>query len=234
MRVHIQDARTGPTLRAPVGPGQHVDELLAGQMPALEQKRHAEGPREFDRRRAHLRLAGRPPAEQHRGLVEIRRHQRGQRQQLVTHRRHRIGLQQRRAARRHHHRIDHGGDAAPLAQQVRDDRHDRGVEQHPGFHYTHVEEPEDLPHLLAHKRRFQRHDRAHAVGILGRQAGERAGPEHAVGREGQQVGLHAGAASAVGAGNRERHREIGHAESKAAGRRGRNTILGPAENFHSM
>ena len=136
------------------------------------------------------------------GLVEVRRHDRGEWEEARHERLDGVGLQQCRAGAREHDRIDDEGKIPPV-EKVRHGFDDGNGEEHPGLRRVHADvlvdgvelRSNEIQGQLVHCRdtlrvlRRERHDRARAVATRG--------------REGFQVGLDPGSAAGVRASNRQ-------------------------------
>ena len=113
------------------------------------------------------RLAGDPC-----GLVQIRRHQRGEREQAGDQKFDRLVCDERIATCRHHDRIEHHMRGLPF-QQSRGHRIDRGgLRQHADFHRCHIEIGEQRLDLCSDKVRRHIVNGGHAKRVLRRQRGD--------------------------------------------------------------
>ena len=209
MRVDTRHPARGKRPVTPRRLHQHVGEIAAGQVPALEQEGDAVGPGQLAPGLDHRRLGRRFLPEQHLHFVEIRRDYHRERQELPADRRECLRPQEDGPAGCNHHRIDDGRDAPVGPQEFRHGGNNLGGVQHAGLERADPEIPVHLPHLLDHERCRHGLDRGDSAGILGGQAGEGRRTEHAMGGESQQVGLDAGPASAVGSGDGEDDGSIG-------------------------
>jgi hypothetical protein len=199
MGVHVRSPARGEGLGLAGRPGEAIGQVVAFGMAALEQEGDAVGLGEFERL---FDAAGRFPSEQDRGFVEVRRDQRGERDEPRLHGGDGVGREQGGAARCDHHGVDDGGDARGL-DEAGDGDHDFGVEQHAGLEGLRVEVRRDLRALLGDERRGAGLDARDAARILRGEARDRGRAEHALRSESQQVGLDAGARSAVRTGDAE-------------------------------
>ena len=199
MSIHVRGPARGEGLGLAGRPGEAVGEVVSLGMSALEQERHAVGLGEFERL---FDAPGGFPSEQDRGLVEVGRDERGERDEARLHGRDGVGREQGGAAGGDHDRIDDRRDAGSF-DEVRDGDDDLGVEQHAGLERLGSEVRGDLRALLGDERRRRSLHAGDAARILRGEARDRGRAEHALRGESQQVGLDAGARSAVGTGDAE-------------------------------
>ena len=117
---------------------EQVNGLIAGEMTALEQDRHAVFFREFFSSNAHGGKIANRFAEQPGRFVEVGRDQGGERKQFCLVKLDRVGAQKLRAAGRDDHRIDHERNlpvdlAGKIDQRSRDRGNNFGGVKQPGL-----------------------------------------------------------------------------------------------------
>jgi len=189
---------------------------LAGlfQMAAFQQHRAAVSGINFPRGGAQMFRRGDILSRQNSGLVQVRRHQRGEWQQPFLEDFFRRRLQQPRAARGNHHRVNNQsnisegrspdptfclGPAPP--KKIRDNLDIFWREQHAGFHGARRQFFKHGLDLLPQHFRRARFDTEDAPRILRGETGDGAGAVDAERGEGFQIRLDARAAAAVGTGD---------------------------------
>ena len=218
MGVHVRGPARGEGLGLAGRPGEAVGQVIALRMAALEQEGDAIGLGEFERLGD---ATERLPSEQNRGFVEVRRDDRGERDEPRLHGGDGVRSEQGGAARSDHDGVHDRGDAGRL-DEAGDGDHDLGIEQHAGLERLGVEVGRDLRALFDDERRGAGLDTGNAARILRGEARDRGGSEHALRSESQQVRLDAGAGAAVGSGDAEGDGEFtaggGSVHSSSAGR----------------
>jgi len=180
---------------------------LAGipQVAAFQQHRAAVAGMDFPGGFAHGFGRGDFCASEDFRLVQVRRDERGERQEFFLEEFFRRRLQQPRAAGGNHHRVndqarmEDGG--WEMAEKFCDDGNVLRREQHAGLHCRRRQFLEDGFDLLAQHFGRTRLDGEHAPGILRGEAGDGARAVNAERGEGFQISLDARAAAAVGAGD---------------------------------
>ena len=143
------------------------------------------------------------PARERFGLGEVRRGERGEREQAVAQRGDRVVRQELRAARGDHDGIDDFGKGR-LAGETRGDRLDDGRRgEHAGLERADRVGGQDRVELRDDEGRGRHFDGVDAGGILRGERGDRGAGVEAERVEGADVGLQTGVAAAVAAGDRK-------------------------------
>ncbi len=141
-------------------------------------------------------------------LVEVRRHQRRDRDEGVPDGVERLGVQQRIAVHGRAHRVHHQRDGAVAADahlgaHLRDGLDDRGGREHAGLGGRDADVLDDAAHLRGDRLRRDLVKTADAHRVLHRHRGDRDARVHPAHRHGARIGLDAGTAAGVGAGDGE-------------------------------
>ena len=175
-------------------------------MAAFHQRRSGPHPDQVTGRRLHRRERVDLGAGEQRCLLQVGRHQRGQRKEPARERGLGVGLEQAMAAGGNHYRVHHARAQLVGGDGLGDGFDQFGGRQHSGLEGAWMKIRGHRVDLRAHHRRRDGMDRGHAEGVLGGDGCHRRGTEHTEGVEGLEVRLDARAAAGIAPGYGERDR----------------------------
>ena len=172
-----------------------------GAVAALDQGRARRPSRRGAARRAHARRGCRSAGRQRLGLGQVGRDQRRQGQQLLAQGVEGVSFEEPIAPFGDHHRIEHHGEGAELAQGGSDAAHDLSRAEHADLHRIDADVGGDHLDLPLDGLEWQRPDAEDAQGVLGGHGGDGGHAVAAQALDRLQIGLDAGAAARVAAGD---------------------------------
>ncbi len=200
VRRHTRDARGAELGDFAAGVKEKIDGLVALEMPAFQQPGRAELRGELPPGLAHFIERAHGGAAQHRGFVQVRRHDSRAAEEELAVELDGLRAQQPVAGGGNHHGIDHQWHARSL-EGAANDSDNFGRVEHSRFHRGHGKCLEGKSDLLGYDVCRHGMNGADFSGHLGHHAGNGRQPVSAERREGFEVRLCAGAGAVIGPGD---------------------------------